>query len=176
MFHETSVIRFKLRLEIVARTVFTIMTIAAIIPLIAIVTYLVAKAAPVLSWEFVSEFPRKGMTEGGIFPALLGTLYMVGLSLLIATPIGVLAAVYLNEYAGDNWFTRIVNLAVVNLAGVTSIVHALLSGPAIAVGARVSVTVVHREVGQHRIQHARIGARSGVVVHVDEAVRLAGFT
>ena len=125
MFHETSVIRFKLRLEIVARTVFTIMTIAAIIPLIAIVTYLVAKAAPVLSWEFVSEFPRKGMTEGGIFPALLGTLYMVGLSLLIATPIGVLAAVYLNEYAGDNWFTRIVNLAVVNLAGVPSIVHAL---------------------------------------------------
>ena len=126
MFHETSVIRFKLRLEIVARTVFTIMTIAAIIPLIAIVTYLVAKAAPVLSWEFVSEFPRKGMTEGGIFPALLGTLYMVGLSLLIATPIGVLAAVYLNEYAGDNWFTRIVNLAVVNLAGVPSIVHALI--------------------------------------------------
>jgi phosphate transport system permease protein len=65
------------------------------------------------------------MRQGGIWSALLGTLYLVTLSLLIAAPIGVLAAVYLNEYARDSWFTRIINLAVVNLAGVPSIVHAL---------------------------------------------------
>ena len=66
------------------------------------------------------------MREGGIWSALLGTFYLVGISLFVATPIGVLAAVYLNEYARESWFTRIINLAVVNLAGVPSIVHALL--------------------------------------------------
>jgi phosphate transport system permease protein len=65
------------------------------------------------------------MTAGGIWPALLGTLYLVVTSLAVATPIGVLAAVYLHEYAADTKFTRAVNLAVVNLAGVPSIVHAL---------------------------------------------------
>ena len=65
------------------------------------------------------------MRRGGIWSALLGTVYLVTLSLLIAAPIGVLAAVYLNEYAEENWLTRMINLAVVNLAGVPSIVHAL---------------------------------------------------
>lgn len=75
------------------------------------------------------------MKAGGILPAIAGTFYMVAISLAVATPIGVLAAVYLNEYARDNWFTRVVNLAVVNLAGVPSIVHALFG-----VGAFVFVT------------------------------------
>ncbi len=65
------------------------------------------------------------MTAGGVWAPLIGTFYLVFISLLVASPIGILAGVYLNEYAGDNWFTRIVNLAVVNLAGVPSIVHAL---------------------------------------------------
>jgi ABC-type phosphate transport system permease subunit len=63
--------------------------------------------------------------KGGVWSALLGTIYLVTCSLLVAAPIGVFAAVYLNEYAKDTWFTRIINLAVVNLAGVPSIVHAL---------------------------------------------------
>jgi phosphate transport system permease protein len=125
MFQETDFIRTKLRVELAATVAFALMTIAAIVPLLLILGYLFFKAFPALSWEFVSAFPRKGNTAGGIFPAILGTFYMVALSLLIACPIGVLAAVYLNEYAGDNWFTRIVNLAVLNLAGVPSIVHAL---------------------------------------------------
>jgi phosphate transport system permease protein len=65
------------------------------------------------------------MTAGGIWAPLVGTFYLVVISLAVAAPIGVLAGVYLNEYAGDNWLTRLVNLAVVNLAGVPSIVHAL---------------------------------------------------
>jgi phosphate transport system permease protein len=89
------------------------------------VAYLVAQALPVLGWEFLSSMPRNNLKEGGILPAILGTFFMVAISLLVAAPIGVLAAVYLNEYARDNWFTRIVNLAVVNLAGVPSIVHGL---------------------------------------------------
>ncbi|MEW8042638.1 MAG: phosphate ABC transporter permease PstA, partial [Candidatus Thiodiazotropha endolucinida] len=69
--------------------------------------------------------PTNGMTAGGIFPALLGTVWIVAVALLASVPLGVAAAIYLNEYAGDNWFTRIIQLAIINLAGVPSIVHAL---------------------------------------------------
>ena len=65
------------------------------------------------------------MTAGGIWGPLIGTFMLIIVSLLIAAPIGILAGVYLNEFARDNWFTRIINLAVVNLAGVPSIVHGL---------------------------------------------------
>jgi len=101
------------------------MVVALIIPLFLIIAHLVKEAWPLLSLDFLFTNPRSGMRQGGIWSALLGTLYLVTLSLLVAAPIGVLAAVYLNEYARDNWLTRIINLAVVNLAGVPSIVHAL---------------------------------------------------
>jgi phosphate transport system permease protein len=100
-------------------------TVAMLVPLAAIVALLIYKAAPVLSLDFVLQPPVNGMREGGVWPALLGTIYLVVTSLVIATPVGVLAAVYLNEYAQENWFTRVVNLAVLNLAGIPSIVHAL---------------------------------------------------
>jgi phosphate transport system permease protein len=101
------------------------MALAMVVPLVLIVGYLVREAWPLLSLDFLFTNPTGGMRHGGIWAALLGTLYLVTLSLAIAAPIGVLAAVYLNEYAKDNWVTRIINLAVVNLAGVPSIVHAL---------------------------------------------------
>ena len=65
------------------------------------------------------------MRTGGVFPALLGTIWLVTVALLLSVPIGIFAAIYLSEYAGDNWFTRTINLAIINLAGVPSIVHAL---------------------------------------------------
>jgi phosphate transport system permease protein len=101
------------------------MTVAIIIPLILIIGYMIHEASPVLSIDFLLSAPERGMKEGGIWPALLGTIYLVLMSLMIAAPVGVMAAIYLNEYAGDNWLTRTVNLAVINLAGVPSIVHAL---------------------------------------------------
>ncbi|NOT31039.1 MAG: phosphate ABC transporter permease PstA [Planctomycetes bacterium] len=104
---------------------FGLMTAAMVIPLLLIVGFVVFKGAPAMTWEFFSTNPRRGGTAGGIWPALVGTLYLILVSLCISAPIGVLAAVYLNEYAKENWFTRIVNLAVVNLAGVPSIVHGL---------------------------------------------------
>ena len=91
----------------------------------AILTYLVVQAWPALSLSFLVENPQNYMTAGGIWAPLVGTFFLVWISLLIAAPVGVLAGVYLNEYARDNWCTRIINLAVVNLAGVPSIVHAL---------------------------------------------------
>lgn len=117
--------RRKRRREQVAKWVFFVMTMMLVVPLVWILVHLVYKAWPVLTPSFIIENPRNNMTAGGLWAPLIGTFYLVFLSLLAAAPIGILAGVYLNEYAKDNWFTRIVNLAVVNLAGVPSIVHAL---------------------------------------------------
>ena len=124
-FQETSLGRRKRFTEDMARSIFLLMALLMIIPLLLIIGYLVYKAAPILSVDFLFQNPIRGMRDGGIWAPFLGTIYLVGISLLVAAPIGVLAAVYLNEYAQENWFTRIINLAVVNLAGVPSIVHAL---------------------------------------------------
>jgi phosphate transport system permease protein len=92
---------------------------------VAILGYLVWKGFPALNVQFLLTNPQNNLTAGGIWAPLIGTFFLVLTSLLISAPIGVLAGVYLNEYARDNWITRIINLAVVNLAGVPSIVHAL---------------------------------------------------
>ena len=125
MFTETPFARKKRRTETIAKWFFGGMAAAMVIPLILIVGYVIIQGAPSLSWEFLTTNPRLGGIRGGIWSALVGTIYIVVLSLCVSAPIGVLSAVYLNEYAKDNWFTRIVNLAVVNLAGVPSIVHGL---------------------------------------------------
>ena len=73
-------------------------------------------------WEFVSEEPREANTEGGIFPAIFGTVAMVLIMSVIVTPFGVIAAVYLREYARQGTLVRVIRIAVNNLAGVPSIV------------------------------------------------------
>lgn len=125
MFQTTPFVRKKQRTEIAIRVALALMTGAMVLPLLLILAHLAHEAWPLLSWDFITSNPTSGMRKGGIWSAMLGTIDLVGLSLLISAPIGVLAAVYLNEYARDNWFTRIIHLAVVNLAGVPSIVHAL---------------------------------------------------
>jgi phosphate transport system permease protein len=101
------------------------MTGILILPVILILGTLIYKGAPVISFEFLFTGPTNGMTAGGIFPALLGTVLLVVVALLASVPLGIAAAIYLSEYAADNWFTRAINLAIINLAGVPSIVHAL---------------------------------------------------
>ena len=129
-------------MQSVAQGVLALMAAAMILPLVLIVGYLVWLAWPSLSWEFLVDVPRRGMTDGGIWPAFVGTLYLVGMSLLVSAPIGVLAAIYLNEYAKDNWFNRLVNLAVINLAGVPSIVHALFGLGAFVYAARLGYSIL----------------------------------
>jgi phosphate transport system permease protein len=124
-FAETPFARSQQRRELVAKCIFGTMAALLVLPLLLIVGYLFVQAWPLLSFDFLTTNPEGGMRRGGIWSALLGTIYLVGFSLLIAAPVGVLAAVYLNEYAEENWLTRVINLAVVNLAGVPSIVHAL---------------------------------------------------
>ncbi len=125
MFTETAVGKQNRYIENIVKIFFLIMTCLMILPLLFIIGYLIYKALPVLSFDFLLSNPQDNMRAGGIWAPFLGTIYLVVVSLLAAAPIGVFAAVYLNEYARDSWFTRIVNLAVVNLAGVPSIVHAL---------------------------------------------------
>jgi phosphate transport system permease protein len=125
VFAASAMERRKARVDQAAKIVLAAVTGALVLPLVAILAYLVAKAWPALSWSFLVENPQNYMTAGGVWAPLVGTIYLVAISLILAAPIGVLAGVYLNEYASDNWLTRIVNLAVVNLAGVPSIVHAL---------------------------------------------------
>ena len=125
MFTETEIGKQKRWIENVMRIFFLVMTSLMILPLLLIIGYLFYKALPILSLDFLFTNPKDNMRAGGLWSPFLGTIYLVVVSLLVSAPIGVFAAVYLNEYARENWFTRITNLAVVNLAGVPSIVHAL---------------------------------------------------
>jgi phosphate transport system permease protein len=113
------------RTERLVRLLFLMMTLLLILPVGVILTVLVIEGGPIISIDFLFTDPREGMTAGGIFPALVGTIWLVTVALLASVPIGVAAALYLSEYAPENWLTRIINLAIINLAGVPSIVHAL---------------------------------------------------
>lgn len=99
--------------------------VTAAFPALGVFGLLVVKGAPALSPTFLFTMPIAGMTAGGILPCIVGTVWLVGVSLAFAVPVGVLAGIYLSEYAGTGWLPRIVDLAIVNLAGVPSIVHAL---------------------------------------------------
>ncbi len=125
MFETTSLNRKNRRIEKSMGALFLIMTLMLILPVLLILGLLVYKGAGHLTWEFLTTDPKSGMTAGGIFPALVGTVALVLCALIASVPIGVAAAIYLSEFAPDNWFTRILNLAIINLAGVPSIVHAL---------------------------------------------------
>ena len=84
-----------------------------------------SKGAGTITWEFLSQPPRRGMTEGGIFPAIYGTLLVTLSTAVLAVPLGMGAAVYLNEYARKNRLTRLIRLSIRNLSGVPSIVYGL---------------------------------------------------
>lgn len=141
-FAKTALAVRKERAETIAKWLFFAMAAAMIVPLLAIIAYLLYRAAPSLDWSFLVDMPRKGMREGGIWPAFIGTLYLVVISLAVAAPIGVLAAIYLNEYARDTWLNRLINLAVINLAGVPSIVHALFGLGAFVYAAKLGYSIL----------------------------------
>ncbi|MFQ5704882.1 MAG: phosphate ABC transporter permease PstA [Gemmatimonadales bacterium] len=125
MFRATDLDRRNRRRDRLFKLSLFMMTMMLVIPVVLILGILLVKGSPVLSFDFLFSGPTNGMTAGGIFPALVGTIWLVVVALMASVPVGVVAAVYLNEYASDNWLTRIINLAIINLAGVPSIVHAL---------------------------------------------------
>jgi phosphate transport system permease protein len=109
----------------VAFGVITAAAVGVVIPLVLVIAYIAAQGIGAMGWEFISSMPRNGMREGGVFPALVGTVWLTIGTALTSLPFGVGAGVYLSEYASDNWFTRTIRLAIINLAGVPSVVYGL---------------------------------------------------
>jgi phosphate transport system permease protein len=100
-------------------------TLLIVVPVGMIVVMIIQKGLPAINWQFLSDVPRQGMRAGGIFPAIIGTVYLVTGAIIFALPIGLLAAIYLSEYSKDNLLNRVIKLAIVNLAGVPSVVYGL---------------------------------------------------
>ncbi|NHZ72168.1 MAG: phosphate ABC transporter permease PstA [Aquificales bacterium] len=111
--------------QTVANGVITAVAAIVVIPIIYVVVYTVSRGMSAINWEFLTQFPRNGMTEGGIFPAIVGTILLTFGTAIAAIPLGISAAIYLAEYAKENWLTRAIRLAIINLAGIPSIVYGL---------------------------------------------------
>jgi phosphate transport system permease protein len=109
----------------VAFGLITVAAVSVLIPLVFVIGYILVQGIGAMSWEFITAMPRGGMREGGIFPALIGTIWLTIGAGVTSIPLGVGAGVYLAEYAPDNWFTRTIRLAIINLAGVPSVVYGL---------------------------------------------------
>ncbi|MGB1253535.1 MAG: phosphate ABC transporter permease PstA [Candidatus Promineifilaceae bacterium] len=111
--------------DVLATRLIQLSAFIVVIPILFVIIFVVAQGIGTLSPEFITAPPRNGMTEGGIWPALLGTLVLTFGTAVFAMPLGIGAAIYLAEYAQDNWITRQIRLAIVNLAGIPSIVYGL---------------------------------------------------
>ncbi len=102
-----------------------VVTVIVVVPILFVIGAIAVKGMGAIDWEFLSAMPRDGMRAGGIFPAIVGTLWLTLGTALVAIPIGVGGAIYLAEYARDNLLTRAIRLAIINLAGVPSVVYGL---------------------------------------------------
>lgn len=100
-------------------------TLLVVVPIILIIIYMIANGYSSLSWDFLTQPPAQAGKAGGILPAIIGTIYLMLGTIIFALPVGVTAGIYLSEYARNNWVTRLVNMAIINLAGVPSIVFGL---------------------------------------------------
>lgn len=112
-------------IQVIGFNLLRLVTFITVIPIIGLVLYIVVKGAPALSWEFISAAPSSGMREGGILPAIVGTLYLTLGTALFSVPLGVLAGIYLAEYAKESFLTRMIRIAIINLAGIPSVVYGL---------------------------------------------------
>ncbi|MDF1499299.1 MAG: phosphate ABC transporter permease PstA [Anaerolineales bacterium] len=112
----------------VQRLGYGLMTLAALVtvlPIVLIVVHIYSQGLPAISWEFLTAFPSDGMRAGGILPALVGTIWLTIGTAIVSVPLGIGAAVYLAEYAADNRWTRAIRIAIINLAGIPSVVYGL---------------------------------------------------
>ena len=103
----------------------TLATLVTVTPILLIVIHIFSNGLPAISWEFLFEFPRDGMRAGGILPAIIGTFWLTLGTAAFSVPLGIGAAIYLSEYASENRWTRAIRIAIINLAGIPSIVYGL---------------------------------------------------
>jgi phosphate transport system permease protein len=103
----------------------TLTAVVTVLPIIGTVIFILVKGGSAISLEFLSGFPRDGMRAGGILPAIIGTLYLTIGTAIFSVPLGIAAAIYLSEYARDSKLTRLIRIAIINLAGIPSVVYGL---------------------------------------------------
>ncbi len=109
----------------IAFSILAVVTLLVVVPVLMTIFYIICNGISAVNWEFITQPPHNGMREGGIFPAIVGTIILIIGTMLLSLPLGVLSAIYLVEYARDNFFTRLIKLSVVNLSGIPSIVYGL---------------------------------------------------
>ena len=126
----------------IAFGVLFIATVIVLLPVLTIIFLIISRGYKAITWEFLTSMPINGMKEGGILPAIVGTLSIVICAISIVLPIGVLAAIYLNEYAHDNFLTRIIKLSIVNLAGVPSVVYGLFGLGVFVIMMKMGVSII----------------------------------
>jgi len=103
----------------------TLTTFVTVIPIFAVVIYILIKGLPAISWSFLTSFPFDGVKQGGILPAIIGTFLLTLGTAIFSVPLGIGAAIYLSEYAPESRWTRVIRIAIINLAGIPSVVYGL---------------------------------------------------
>ena len=103
----------------------TLMAVLTVLPIVGTVLFILYQGGSAISWEFLTGIPHDGMRAGGILPAITGTLYLTIGTAIFSVPLGIAAAIYLSEYAKDTKLTRLIRLAIINLAGIPSVVYGL---------------------------------------------------
>lgn len=122
---ENKLAKKKKRNQAIAFWIFRLLSLSVVAILFIILSFIIVKGFSAISWDFITKMPEEGMTKGGIFPAIIGTLCLVGGSILFAFPIGVMAAIYMHEYVKDGIIKKIIKQMTNNLAGIPSIVFGL---------------------------------------------------
>ena len=102
-----------------------VVSFITVIPIVLLLIYIVIQGLPSISWEFLTSFPKNGMRDGGILPAIIGTFYLTIGTALFSVPPGIAAAIYLAEYAPNNRWTNLIRIAMINLAGIPSVIYGL---------------------------------------------------
>ena len=120
----------------------TLIAVLTIIPILFILGYIFYRGLPALSWDFLTTFPTDGLRAGGIFPAILGTVLLTFVTTIFAVPIGIGAAIYLSEYATENNWTRTIRIAIINLAGIPSVVYGLFGLEAFVIFMQFGISVL----------------------------------
>lgn len=113
------------RQEWIGINLLRLITLITVLPVVGVVLYILVRGMPVISLEFLTQMPREGMRAGGIFPAIIGTIYLTLGTAVFSVPLGVAAGIYIAEYAPDNWVTRLIRITIINLAGIPSVVFGL---------------------------------------------------
>jgi phosphate transport system permease protein len=115
----------RLNIQRIGYIILTILAFLTVTPIVLVLFFILKQGLPAISLEFITGFPFDGMRSGGILPAIIGTIYLTIGTAIFAVPLGIGAAIYLSEYAADNKWTRLIRIAIINLAGIPSVVYGL---------------------------------------------------